>query len=545
MKEDLSQLVREIEQTILDKEHERCKLLYTSSIISIPYLLKVFGDTVRDPSLITNYPEFTSKRILHQLVLAISQSIKWVIRINDKVGVDNIVLSPSEISDQTADMIKWAFEYTALAQQFTAWSQGYVDVDIDLELKTIRFKAIDQTVSHFYYAQQEVSDDYIKDVFFDILSVESMYETYDQWAKDYNITEPPIAAHMDWSRGIGSQVHRELYSKVEKYVLPELPAKTELGGYTIGDFRNFFSSLLLNFHFICSFEDTLDAKDPERALAFGSNPLMMPKEKMIKFLNTATGLPSDVISNILVDLTLDTTSFHSNLLTQPVVLSSDGDYAILPNLFGYIEPNRMICGALNKSIDKKKIYDKLIDTIERKNIEAIGELLRENWECVVLNQSFKAAGKVISPDFILIDKVHNSLLILDYKHFLNPVNASETSFRLTEMRKGLGQIFLYENFFTQHPEVLTEHGIKSGFIIYKMLLTRFPTPVPIERSEILITDLATLKKKLISIRQFSDIESLLISDNRIEASKESFKPIDLTTIVGEWKFVRTIHAGKK
>src|SRR5260221_14223023 len=197
--------IRKIESSVLDTEFRRFKILKVSSNTSIPFFLKAYGDAARDSVLMDDYPEFTHRRILHQLMLAIGQCIKWVVANEDQQKTEPIH-SLEEIQDDVNNLLKWAFEYVGLVQQFTAWSRGYVEIGVNESEKEIRFTPIDDNLAYSYYSQQEIGDSYIDSIFSDILSSNLISETFNSWAREYKIKEPPIAAHIDWTKAAKSKL---------------------------------------------------------------------------------------------------------------------------------------------------------------------------------------------------------------------------------------------------------------------------------------------------------------------------------------------------
>lgn len=133
---------------------------------------------------------------------------------------------------------------------------------------------------------------------------------------------------------------------------------------------------------------------------------------------------------------------------------------------------------------------------------------------------------------------------IDYKHFLNPINASETADRMIEVNKGFMQINSYENFFNEFPDSLLELEVFSKPLIYKLLVTRHPTPVPVLFNDIFLTDTLTFMDSISRISNFSDLESIIKNDPRVEVKQENFEPLEILTEVEDWKFVRFAYSGK-
>ena len=109
----------------------------------------------------------------------------------------------------------------------------------------------------------------------------------------------------------------------------------------------------------------------------------------------------------------------------------------------------MILGALNKG-HKKKIYDRLINLIEKFNLNKLYSSIEEvSYWTPYLEKTIKLNGRQFHPDLILIDVDDKSVLVMDYKHFIGPITASEVDYKMNELKKGLIQVQDYIEALTQ------------------------------------------------------------------------------------------------
>jgi len=46
------------------------------------------------------------------------------------------------------------------------------------------------------------------------------------------------------------------------------------------------------------------------------------------------------------------------------------------------------------------------------------------------------------------------------------------------------------------------------------------------------------------ISNFSDLESVIMNDPRVEVKRENFEPLEILTGVGDWSFSRFAYSGK-
>jgi len=284
----------------------------------------------------------------------------------------------------------------------------------------------------------------------------------------------------------------------------------------------------------------LDSKSGEY-LSFGSNPLYLTPTQFEKLASTITGLSKDVAKAIILDLTFNPGSFHTSITIQPFVLSSSGTYYILPNLFSQLEPSRMILGALNKG-SKKKVYDKIINLIEKSNLNELYSSVKDvgNGESY-LEKVIKFDGKQINPDLILIDATEKCVCVIDYKHFIGPITASEVDYKMNELKKGAMQVQNYIEAIKQLDKI----GVSNikNFTIYGLLITHKPMPVPVSNEIVIpITDMATFIQKVKSVNEKSKgINGLMQLITLNQKPRNIFTAFEAEIVVGEWKVIRSQH----
>ena len=403
--------IRKFESEVLDEAHANYAFYQYSEDIVIPYLLQVYGDTERHrDNLIANGHNATNVSIyLNNMMHGVGHCIRWMIKQNHPVFRDISDESPRQLQEMATDFLGWETGYHTIAQEFVAWSRKIKVAILDDNNKTITFlnpKGYDYSR---IYDKQLLYAEQMQTVYLNYPH-EEMDEEFAEWIKDIDFSSPPIANHMDWGKGRDSKSYPLLYVKMCQILFPELQGTIEFDGYNLKQLRQFYALFFLNFHFICWVETVLDSKSG-KYLSFGSNPLYLNSIQFEKLACTITGLSRDVVRSIILDLTFNPNSFHTSITIQPFVLSSSGIYYILPNLFSQLEPSRMILGALNKG-SKKKIYDKLINLIEKVNLNELYSSVKDvdNWTSY-LEKVIKFDGKQIHPDLILIDEFDDLLQI--------------------------------------------------------------------------------------------------------------------------------------
>lgn len=538
---DDEQKIRKFESEILDKAHTRLAFYQYSEDIVIPYLLQVYGDTERHrDNLISNgHNAYSLSIYLNNMMHGIGHCIRWMIKQTQPTLTSTFDKSPGQLQEMAADFLGWGTGYYMIAQEFVTWSRGIKTAILDENNKTITFLNPNGYDYSGIYNKQLLYAKQIQNVYLSYPH-EEMEDEFEEWINDIDFFEPPIANHIDWHKGKNSNSYPLMFKKMCEILFPELQETTDLGGYNLKQLRQFYALFFLNFYFIRWTEAVLDSKSGQN-LSFGSNPLYLSITQFHKLASTITGLTKDVVGAIISDLTFNPNNFHTSVTIQPFVLSSSGTYYILPNLFSQLEPSRMILGALNKG-SKKKIYDKLINLIEKFNLHKLYSSISDFSNCTsYLEKVIKFEGKQIHPDLIIIDTSAKFVCVIDYKHFIGPITASEVDYKMKELKKGATQVQNYIEILKQ----LSKIGVTdiNGFSIKGLLITHEPMPVPLSTEiEVSITDMDTFINRVTGFNaQSRGLIELMQLITAYSISKNVFEAFDADIEVDEWKVIRTQH----
>ena len=540
-----TELIRAFERDILDRHHESYNFFRYSEDIVIPYLLQTLGDTERyRDELINNGQSETNVSVYFtNMMYGLGHCIRWLIKRNSELpALDHFDGTYSDIHEAAADFLSWGTGYHMSAQEFIGWSRGIKHAELDKELKSVTFYNPDGFDYSSIYSKQLLYGSRMQKVFSNYPH-ETMDLEFEVWLKDIDINKPPIINHMRWARARTSQSFPLLYSKICEILFPELNEKTDFEGYMLKDLRQFYTLVFLNFHFIRWVENYLDLQVRPGNLAFGSNPIEFKPGQFPKFMAMLTGLEENVTANIIADLTFNPSNLHTGISIQPFVCSSNGTHFILPNLFVQLEPARMVVGALNKGI-KKKRYDRLINAIEKANLKSIHERLEliKNSFCYI-EKSIKFMGRQYTPDIILVDFDRKCILVADYKHFIGPITASEVDYKMKEMGKALNQVNTYINALSQLNNLNSKDIL--GFSVTGMIITHKPMPIPIPIiNKLPITDLETfffiVDQVCIDDNSLVDLISRILFEDA-EEPKYEFETIEASIAISEWTVKRSQH----
>jgi len=535
------QKIRKFETEILDKWHENFAFYQYSEDIVIPYLLQVYGDIerYRENLIGAGHDETAMSFYLNNMLHGVGHCVRWIMTQKTPKVLDTSSTTVLEIHDMAADFLGWGTGYHMIAQEFIAWSRKIKSAILDEANKHITFMNPEGYDYSTIYDKQILYRERMQAEFLSYPHDE-METEFAEWIKDIDFTKPPIANHLNWERGKSSKSYLLLYTKMSAIIFPELSEKTDFAGYNLQNLRTFYALFFLNFYFIRWVESVLDSQSGKN-LSFGSNPLYLSDIQFERLASRMTGLSINVSKAIISDLTFNPNNLHTSISIQPFIRSSTGTYFILPNLFSQLEPSRMILGALNKG-SKKKEYDRLINIIEKANLTAVHDLVGKISRCsIYLERVLKFEGRQIHPDLILIDINGKNLLVVDYKHFIGPITASEVDYKMNELSKANRQVQNYIELIGKMSKI-GAHDVK-GFSIYGLIITHKPLPVPIPVNNFIpILDLGTFTTIAKSvIDQGHDLDELiaLVKNNKNANPKNIFTAFESEIQVGEWKVKRS------
>lgn len=538
-----NQTIRNFEKEVLDKSHEKYSFFQYPDNIVIPYILQVYGDTERhrDNLIRQGHNDINFSIFLNNMLHGMGHCIRWIVN-RDSSNLKKITTETyQQFHEMAADFLGWGAGYHMIAQEFVTWSRKIKKATVDIANKEITFI-------------NPESFDYRKIYDLQLLHASRMtliYEGYPHgvmeqefsvWIKSIDFKKPPIANQIVWEKGRLSMSYPLLYAKMKEVLFPELEETTDFEGYNLQQLRQFFALSFLNFYYIRWIEGYLDSGMGEKKLSYGSNPLSMSTDKFKKLMCQITGLNVEVVSSIIKDLTFNPSNFHTSVTLQPFIYSR-GEYYILPNLFVQIEPSRMMLGALNKG-EKKRIYDKLINSIEKINLNLIGETAKQLQNIVCyLEKTLKNNRQQICPDIILIDSTENFLLVVDYKHFIGPITGSEVEYKIKELEKGIIQVQKYITNLIQLSKIDTVSI--QDFTVLGLIITHKPLPVPIPiKNTIPIVDMETFNhlvqnaivKKMGIYKVTKSIYHWYHSEPKNVPSE-----FEAEIMVEDWKIKRTQH----
>ena len=314
----------------------------------------------------------------------------------------------------------------------------------------------------------------------------------------------------------------ELYNSL---LFPELPRSTDLGGYTIEEFVQFYVRVLILFkYYIFS--------DKKKGHTTG---YILEEKLFNKQLVDISLLEEKKVIRIIKDLTFDGKN-KKRLIYFPFTKNYE-KYHYSPILYSILHPAKMLIGALNKT-HKKKVYDKLSTDIEKYWCNKIGTELKlgTNYEIFIEPMITDANGNYKTPDFIIIDRNEKQLLIIDYKHFVTPFSYSEIYNKEKEVEKGIRQILNYKKIIIEFGFENQAFDIKpKNYKVCALLLFNSPMPITSFHTEIFFSNYIQFKSKVSTTNSLGKLtDEIGIEFNKYLKTKVTYSSNEI--IVRDWRY---------
>lgn len=532
-------LIWQVEREVLDQEHRRLALFCRRSPLAVGHLLKIYGDAIRDANRGVNTKTFVEARFkINMLGYGLGHCLRWLLANQ----VASVVL-PAErwevLDREAAEFLGWGTTYALLANDRTAWKAGLITAAVDRSHKRITFDLPAEADGRWFVqqveAQQTTIDERVGKRPDDILRADGI-----AWLKNSRVLRTGLQG--DYKPRPPSII-QAMEAWASRCVLPALDGGEDLNGFSLAQFRSFVSGLLPFCLYHCWFEDEAD-RQFGHTHPFGSQPMMLPQEKFVKWTSQISGLPEDAAKSIVEMLTFDPNRFHERITYRPFVVLADQTVLTSPRLWGLLDLERLLVGSLNAS-GRKPVYDHLINQIEAQHVSEIAAFLgRFAGLRIACQRSFQANETKITPDFVIWEPDSDRILVMDYKHTMEASGPVEVGNRLRDFSKWTKRAGDYKAFFSRNWGVLKDEFGRTlnqaPAAIDGLILSRWPLALPVAvRGDVAVADWSGFQQ-FCSASAGCRIGSLLEwTTTRPEIPRPSqLREVTKEIHVGEWTYVR-------
>jgi hypothetical protein len=473
------ELIWQVERDVLDQQHRQLDLFRRRSPLAVGHLLKVYGDGIRDVNRGVDTRTFVEARFkVNMMGYGLGHCLRWLL----ENQVTSVVL-PAErwevLDREAAEFLGWGTAYSLLANDRTAWKANLITAEVDQARKRITFGLPAAADGCWFVqqieAQQATIDERVGDRPDETLRADCI-----AWVGDSQLLQSG-GLQGDYRRRPRT-VAQAMEAWVSRSVLPTLDGSEDLTGFSLTQFRMFVSSLLPFCLYHCWFEDEADRRFGQTH-PFGSQPMMLAGGRFLKWTCEVSGLSEDAAKAIIEMLTFDPSRFHERVTYRPFVVLADQTLLTSPRLWGLLNLERLLVGALNAS-GRKRVYDHLINQIETSQVKEIAAFLRRcaGWK-LACQRSFHAGGVTITPDFVIWEPDSDRILVIDYKHAMEASGPVEVTNRLSDFSKWIKRLGEYKAFFSGNWSVLKDEFGRTlkqvPAAIDGLILSRWPLALPV------------------------------------------------------------------
>ncbi len=311
-----------------------------------------------------------------------------------------------------------------------------------------------------------------------------------------------------------------------------LPSEWEFSRYTLNDFRKVFEAILAVAHIYWIARMVAIEKGCPNKAYLDSIYLLTPNELLRRVVRYSKVSDEKVLS-IIDDLTYGNKSIrHPDPALQPLIKLNSECYAIMPQLWLNISPERNFTVLLNKLPCDRKIYRKLVNQKEY--------LMRQSFITSLPTEGFRfiegSVKDLPDVDFAVINDAEKACLLLELKWFIAPAEFSEVVEKSEEIEKGIFQVLRLKQAFKNNYKPLLERlNIESSYRFEGVVVSQnwigyanVQSPeVPVIRADHLIeklkvTDTLHSTMDWLKNRKFLPIEGV------------HFEKYDITKTIGNW-----------
>lgn len=474
---DDERIVREVEERILDQEYRHFRLIYRNDDVAIPALLMNFGDQVRwmmhDGDVSADSHKQTR---MDSLAAGLGHCFKWIAAEPEHTLLldDN---SPDTVAREAGELMDWGARYHDLYLDHVAFSRGEKGATVNPESKTIEFRYRERFDPFFLLAQQ--ADEYsFGNSYFSAMPVEELKAEFRSWSGARRTALQPRADGLP-SLGPGTPAHEAAARWADETIWQELGTETQLGGFTLGEFRQVFAGLLVNCAFIAWLEDVRDSRRGRPAGP--SRVVKLRHGRMIEWLAEVGGVTAASAGEILSELTLDTTRQLPSLAYQAFVRSKSDTVYLLPRFIFYSDAARTLTQSLNTG-RRRRAFEALHGRITEAQLERIARRFAAFGLDVLADRRLRYGGVERRPDLIVYDRERDYLLVADYKSMINPVGPAQAISNIMNIRKHVDKVTEYVRLVASDLSVLRRKmpALSEAPTIAGLLLFRDPAPLPLE-----------------------------------------------------------------
>ncbi len=239
-----------------------------------------------------------------------------------------------------------------------------------------------------------------------------------------------------------------------------LPSEWCFSRYSLGDFRKVFETISAMV-FIHSTARKIVMNQEGIGWSYLDSIYVLTYDELLRRVIRYSGVPEAEVRSIFDDLTYGNRGIlNLDIALQPLIKLNSETYAIMPQLWFLLSPERNFTVLLNRLKDEQRIYSKLVDEKEA--------LMRQRFDSGLSDKGFRfVSGSVVNlpdVDLAIINDSEKACLLLELKWFIDPAEIREVVEKSEEIEKGICQSLKFKRAFEDnHRQLLEKLDIDSSY----------------------------------------------------------------------------------
>ena len=311
-----------------------------------------------------------------------------------------------------------------------------------------------------------------------------------------------------------------------------LPSEWQFSRYALNDFRKVFEAIVaLAFIRVTARKMAIDRGCG--SLGYADSIYVPNCGELLRRVVRYSGVSESKVQSIFDDLSYGNRDI-SNLdpALQPLIKLNAEVYAIMPQLWISLNPERNLTVLLNRLPAEKEIYSKLVGEKET--------LMRKRLTTCLSTKSFRFVDgripKLPDVDLAIIDDSEKTCLLLELKWFIYPAEPREIIEKSKEIRKGISQMRQLQNAFADnHQPLLKKLNIDSNYRIAGVVVSQnWIGHAKAQSDDIPVIQADHLIAKLKNTKDLGSVIEWLKARKYLPEAGKHFKVHRTTATIGKW-----------
>ena len=311
-----------------------------------------------------------------------------------------------------------------------------------------------------------------------------------------------------------------------------LPSEWQFSQYTLGDFRKVFEAILAmaSIHWrarMIAIEMECDD------MGYLDSIYVITCDELLRRVVRYSRVLAAKVRSIFDDLSYGNRGISSpDPALQPLIKLDSNRYAIMPQLWFSLSPERNLTVLLNKLPSERKIYAKLVDEKE--------DIMRQRIITDLSDKGFRFIWGNIANlpdvDLAIVKDSEKACLLLELKWFIGPAEIREIIERSEDIKKGISQVLKFKQVFADsHKPLLEKLKIDPSYRLEGVVVSEnWIGYANVQSPEVPVIQVNHLIAKLKTTKTLQSTMEWLKARKYLPKEGKDFELQGITSTIGNW-----------